>query len=155
MLANTRTRDTVLCNFYNFLIIRTLTSVDFRLVHKWETLFMPLLQRARAQCRKRWGGSRGSVSRKKMADKRYFNSNTTVYLTSSQTTTLLKNKLLALDKLNKSCILSSFDWINHCPGFHTGFFFLGGENVDACNGRIRASMHSLGFCRFSGNCGHT
>ena len=38
------------------------------------------------------------------------------------------------------------------PEFHTGFFFLGVENVDACNGCMRTSIQPLGFCR---NSGHT
>ena len=52
---------------------------------------------------------------------------------------------------------SSTNWgrtgIIHCWGFIQDFF-LGKGIVDACNGRMHVSVHSLGFCRFSPNSGH-
>ena len=38
--------------------------------------------------------------------------------------------------------------------FHTGFFILGGGNVDARRGCMCVSLHPLGFCSFQWNSGH-
>ena len=75
---------------------------------------MPLLQRAGAQCRKRWGGSRRSVSGKKMADKAMPNHlamKSQKILHTREPLNYCKTlciTLLVLDKLNKKNILSSF-----------------------------------------------